>query len=469
MALATASMVLTSCGGDDTPLPGPQPTTGTNACSLSQRQDWVFEQIDEAYLFPDLLAANVNPNNFGTVQAYIDALVEPAREQNRDRGFTFITSIEEENDLINNGSNAGFGVRFALASNTGPIVVLEAFEAGDAFAEGMDRGTIVYQIGNTPSTLVSVADLIAQGGNALNESLGPSDPGTRRSFEISNDGGTTRQVITVEKTEYSLDPISDRYGVGIINDSGRQVGYVNLRTFIVADAADQLRSAFGQFRAAGITEVIIDLRYNGGGLVSVANVFGDLLGRDKVGEVFSRTVFNNALSSNNRTDRFRSEPNAIAPTKIAFIGFSGTASASELLINSMDPYLGTDMALVGRNTFGKPVGQIARDRAECDDRLRVLAFQTNNADGEGGYYSGLASTLPVTCRASDDVSFQLGDPRENSIAEALNFLNNGPSVCTAITSGGQGTQSLRQAAPLQPLRPSLDQRTAAQHEMPGLY
>ena len=107
----------------------------------------------------------------------------------------------------------------------------------------------------------------------------------------------------VTKADFSLDPVSDRYGALILNDGTGDVGYVNLRTFIISDAARQLRDAFELFRNNGVDRVILDLRYNGGGLVSVAETLGDLLGDGLGGQVFSNTEFNQARSNNNTTRR----------------------------------------------------------------------------------------------------------------------------------------------------------------------
>jgi C-terminal processing protease CtpA/Prc len=130
-----------------------------------------------------------------------------------------------------------------------------------------------------------------------------------------------------------LTPVSSRYGARIIDDGGKKVGYVNLRTFIsTADPA--LRQAFADFRAQGIIEVIVDFRYNGGGLVSTANLLGDLLGGNRTtSEVFSFTTFRPEKASNNSTRFFSPQPQSVSPTKLAFIGTSSSASASELVIN----------------------------------------------------------------------------------------------------------------------------------------
>ncbi|WP_128893332.1 S41 family peptidase [Erythrobacter sp. HKB08] len=445
-------------GGGGTPAPSP--------CSLSARQDFVKAVIDEWYLFPNLVDNTVNKANYSDVQSYIDALVAPARAQSKDRFFTYITSIEEENAFFNSGSSAGFGIRLGYDTANNRVFVIEVFETGPAFQQGFDRGVELISVGTSAGNLESIATIMAnEGPQGVINRLGSSDPGVTRVFVI-NIPGTGNTQVTVSKADFSLDPVSDRYGAKIIDDNGKKVGYINLRTFI--DSADpDLRAGFDQFRQQGVNEVIIDFRYNGGGLVRIAELMGDLMGRNYVGQVFSRTTLRDSKSSENETDLFGAQPEAITATKIAFIGRGGTASASELVTNAFIPYVGNNMALVGTNTFGKPVGQFGFDKSECDDRLRAVTFKTENADGQGEYFTGLASVVPNTCRADDDISAQLGDPNEASVAQALNFLRNGAAVCTPISGAAQGTQragvSDRREL-LQPRYPS-----AAQREVPGLF
>ncbi|MFA9200608.1 MAG: S41 family peptidase [Cypionkella sp.] len=453
-------------GGGGTPIAGsptPTPTSSTAACSLSARQDFSKSIIDEWYLFPNLVDNTVNKANYSTVQSYIDALVAPARAQSRDRGFTYITSIAEENAFFSSGSSAGFGVRLAYDTSQNRVFVVEAYEGAPALAAGIDRGTEIVAIGTSAGTLQSVASLMAAGGSqAVVNALGPSDPGVTRVLRV-NIGGTLRDV-TLTKANFSIDPVSNRYGAKILTDGTKRVGYINLRTFIDTADAD-LRAAFADFKAQGISEVIVDLRYNGGGLVRIAELFGDLLAADKVGQVFSRTTYRESKAGNNSAKNFAAQPQAIAATKIAFIGYGGTASASELLANAFIPYLGTNAALIGGNTFGKPVGQIAFDKAECDDRMRVTAFKTENAAGQGEYYTGLASVFQKTCAAPDDISRPLGDPGEAAIKTALDFLAGRTCTPIAGASGGQGALS---ATPKRELMQPAEPR-AAQREAPGLF
>ncbi len=433
---------------------------GTGACSLANRQQFVLDAANEWYLFPNLLDTSVSPSSFTTLQGYLDALVAPARAQNRDKFFSFVTSITEENELIS-GSSAGFGLRNGFDTVNNRVFVLDAYENAPGLGAGIDRGTELLAIGTSSTNLQNVSTLMANGGpQAVVNALGPSDPGVTRVIQFRTAAGVTTEA-SLTKTEFALDPVSDRFGVQIFNDGGKKVGYINLRTFIISDASNELRAAFGQFKAEGITELIIDFRYNSGGLVVVAETFGDLLGENNVGNIFSQTVFRDSKSAQNSTEPFQNEANAIAPTKIAFIGSRGTASASELVMNSMIPYLGINSALIGGDTSGKPVGQSAFDLAACDDRLRLVTFKTDNANDQGEYFNGMAAVMPNTCRAQDDLSLQLGDPNSPSVQTALDFLAGRP--CTAI-SGTRTTQDAGRLELLQPERPN-----AAQYEIPGLF
>lgn len=483
---ATLALALAACGGDGSnsappiagaPTPSPTPTTAT--CAISEQIAFADSVLNEWYLFPDLLDNSVNPADFTDVQAFLNARVAPARAANQDVGFTFATSIADENALIESGSSAGFGIRIAYDTVNDRAFLLEAFENGNGFAAGMDRGTELLAIGEPGQALVTVSSLLASGGpGAVIDALGPSTDGLQRTIRFAQLGGNVIET-TVTKSEFPLNPISDRYGALILNDGGKQVGYLNFRTFIVGTSDRDLDNAFRLFRDAGVDEIILDFRYNGGGLVRIAELMGDLMRGPNTGSVFSRTEFRESQSQENVT-RFFSDtarffnpgsnsfgaPESIPsinPIKIVLIGTSSTASASELVTNSMIPYVANDsIALVGSNTSGKPVGQSGFDLAACDLRIRAVTFGTVNADGNGEYFNGLAEVIPNTCRATDDIFRPLGDPSEASIATALDFLAG--RSCTPITSGALQAQSAGGRVVLQPERPN-----AVQFDNPGVY
>ena len=481
--MASSALLLTGCGGGGSgsaasptptpvataPAPAPAPTPSPT-CSLSARQAFARDVLDEWYLFPELLVTSANPASFTTVQGYIDALTATARQQGKDRFFTFITSIAEENAVLASGECAGIGIRLSIDPPARRVLISEAFEGAPGLAAGIDRGDQITAIGTSSATLRNVSDIIAAEGSAgITSALGPNTAGLTRVLRVSR--GSTSREVTVTKAVFDLPAVSSRYGSRIIQDGSRQIGYINLRTFI-SSADAPLRSAFASFRAAGVTEFIIDFRYNGGGLVSTAELMGDLLGGNRTGaDLFSGIRFRPSKSSRNESVFFAPRAESVSPVKIAFIGTGATASASELVINSMAPYFGRNLALIGANTFGKPVGQIALDRSACDDRVRVVAFSSVNSRSQGEYFNGLASTLDVTCQAPDDLTRPLGDPQESSIRTALDFLAG--RSCTAIAlsgpSGNIAGQSQRGmiASDRELLVP--DAPSPAQREVPGLF
>ena len=476
-ALIALVAMLASCGDGSggggtpvavtpTPTPSatPTPTPTVAGCSVRERQDWAAARITEWHLFPTLLSTTANPASFADVQSYIDALVAPARAQSRDRFFTYITSIAQENAFFDSGASAGFGIRLSYDLAARRLFITEAFEGAPALAAGLDRGTEIIAIGSSAGTTQTVTSLFAAGGSqAVSDALGPSTAGTARLLRVITNGATSD--VTVTKAAYSLTPVSSRYGAKVLLDGTKKVGYLNLRTFI--DTADPaLRSAFANFKAQGVTELVIDLRYNGGGLVSIAELMGDLMGGGRAGQVFSYTTFRSEKAANNDQKNFAAKTETIAPTKIAFIGASGTASTSELVMNSMRPYLGTSQALIGTNTFGKPVGQIAFDRSTCDDRLRVVAFRSENSNRQGDYYTGLASVMERTCAATDDFAKPLGDATEASTKAALDFLG-GRSCPAAIGLTASAERTPIFSPTYQLLTP--DAPTPAQRETPGLF
>jgi C-terminal processing protease CtpA/Prc len=223
---------------------------------------------------------------------------------------------------------------------------------------------------------------------------------------------------TIERGIVTIDPVPQ---VKLIpRPDGSNVGYIEFAQFIsTADA--ELEQAFAQFGAPenNVSDLIIDMRYNGGGLVQTAELLGDLLG-GFVAEnlLFSETRFNADRSDQNRFRNFALRANSINLSRLVVIATENTASASELVANGMAPHV--EVTIVGSNTFGKPIGQSGFEF--CENILRLTAFQLLNADGFGGYFDG----LPVTpgCEAPDDISVGVGDDADPNIVVALSYLDN---------------------------------------------
>jgi C-terminal processing protease CtpA/Prc len=419
--------------------------------------------LREWYLFPETLVDTVDPAPFSTVSDYLDALTATARAQGRDRYFTHITSIEGEDAYYASGDTAGFGIRLQTDLVAKRAFFVDVYDGSPAELRNLKRGAELIAIGETPSTMRSVADILtAEGEDGLAAAFGQSVAGVRRELDIRPAAGAPTARFGLVKANFSIQPVSMAYGVKVIEEGGERIAYVNLRTFI-GPAENVLRSAFDNFRRDGITKIIIDLRYNGGGLVRTAEVMGDLLGGNRgLSDLFSSTRYRASKSSNDETRHFRRLPESASPTKLAFIVTGESASASELVVNAMTPWLRENSAIIGANTYGKPVGQIALDRRACDDRLRVVAFATENADRQGDYFDGLAGKTGASCSAPDDITRPMGDPQEGSTRQALDFLQG--KSCTPISTGARAQSAGAERSLASPRHP-----TVAQRDVPGSF
>jgi C-terminal processing protease CtpA/Prc len=432
--------------------------TAPTACSEAARKQFTLDVARDWYLFPELLPATVNLADFDDAGQLLDHLTATARAQGKDRYFSYFTTRAQDNAVLGEGQFNGFGFRMRTEAGNRPFVT-EVFESSPAAEAGLARGDEIVAV-DAGSGFVPVAELLAD-GSGIGEQLGPAEVGVRRGLRLAN-GGVTREVAMTKRT-VTIDPVSDLYGAKVLPLAGTTgVGYLNLRSFTsTADA--QLREAFARFRASGVDDFIVDLRYNGGGLVSTSELLGDLLGGARAAsDVQLRVEHNPGRAGENRTRRFLPATQSVRPVRIAFLTTGATASASEITVNSMSPWV--EVAIVGEDTLGKPVGQLAFDLGGgCDDRLRLVSFRTVNAQGQGDYYEGLAGILNFACAASDTLDRPLGDPTEGLTAAALHWLGTG-ACGTVMTAAPAARQKPGGGAP----GPSRPPASAAEAWLPGV-
>jgi C-terminal processing protease CtpA/Prc len=223
---------------------------------------------------------------------------------------------------------------------------------------------------------------------------------------------------------------------------GRVVGYFAFHDFFALSNA-QLDTAFASLQAAGANDLVIDLRYNGGGLISVAQHLAGLIGGARTAnQTLVKLVYNDKHQEKNETFSLPNPPQALGVERLVVIGTSGTASASELIINGLRPFI--PVTVVGSTTHGKPVGQIGYNF--CDRVLYPVSFKSVNSRGEGDYYSG----IPADCAAPDDLDHPLGDGAEGSLSAALQYLRNG--ACSGQAAAEARAQSVRRPAGATPTR-----------------
>jgi C-terminal processing protease CtpA/Prc len=421
---------LTACGGGD-PVVGP--LAGTDACSTTGQKQYVLDQLYLWYLWNDLLPAGIDIGDYGSAEELVSRVTLELGPEDMNGDpidfFSSVGSLDADQQFFGEGKFEGFGFswRFADAALT-DFRITRTFSGSPAALGGLDRGHQVLSL-NTRA----VGDIqAAEGISAFFAANDTVD------FEVQTVAGAILTP-TISKAVVTIDPIPQWW---IRDVNGRNVGYLELTTFI-STADPVFDTVFQAFKAANVNEVILDLRYNGGGLVSTAELLGDYFGGDVVaGEVFSSTEFNaDRAAANNDVEFFEQLGNSINLSQLVVIATRGTASASELVTNGMIPHV--DVAIVGDRTFGKPVGQIGLEF--CNKILRPTSFKLANSLGAGDYFDG----LPVDCAAADDLSVAIGDDLDPNMIAAMSYLNTGacPVVATAPASQFKASGAIRASSP----------------------
>jgi C-terminal processing protease CtpA/Prc len=282
----------------------------------------------------------------------------------------------------------------------------------------LKRGDVIWSVGGK-----TVADRDA--ANDWADAWGGDEPGDAVTIEVHD--GTIAEADVTQSDLRQIELVKDWVQIvtvpthGVTEVGGHKVGYLLFWTFVDI-AYDELDAAFADFSTAGVDTVVVDLRYNGGGLIAVARYLIDLLaGAKSHGQIAYTVNFNTHLSSEDGVQFIERKPYSVPAERILFLTTKSTLSASELVINSLTPW--AEVELVGATTGGKPVG--SRYFEFCEKLLQAITFRFTNADGNTDYFDG----LPVACERADDLDHQLGDPEEAMFAAALGLV--GGSACPA--------------------------------------
>jgi len=421
--------------------------------SLQDEKSWVRSYMDEAYLWyaevaaPDsaLPAYNTSPAQVALTN-WFQALKTPALTTSgakKDR-FSFTLPTAEWNALIQSGVTGGYGIEWALASPTVPRSLRVAYtNAGTpAEAAGVVRGDSLVSLVVDGASIDFVNTTDAAEVARLNEVLFSPPQGRQATFRLRGNGGTERDVMLtagpITTTPVKLAKVLD---VG-----GSKVGYLLFNDFILP-AEGQLGKAMEDFRAAAVSDLILDLRYNGGGYLYIASQLAYMIAPPArtAAKTFERSVFSdkraaatNSASSNlsfmsvstgvpgSGTGANSPLPN-LGLNRVYVLTTAGTCSASESIVNGLRG-VDVEVIVLGASTCGKPYGFTARDN--CGLSYFPVEFQGVNQKGFGDFAEG----FPPFCAVADDLSQPLGSESEGLLAAALG-VRAGAS-CAAVAAGG---------------------------------
>lgn len=380
----------------------PIPEVPSENCSPADEKRFVDGVMRRHHLFNDQLP-ELDRSQFETADALLRALVEDVVPPDR---FSFIASKSGEVQFYEEGKVLGLGLSLRFVDDELFLSQVYGSQAREpespASRVGLRRGDRVVSVGGR-----TIEDLVEAG--ELDGAFGPNVPGEEVELTVETRDGSSRSV-TVVRDFFVFEPVPV---IEIFREDEVTIGYLVLRSF-VEPAVPSLQEAFDRFRSAPIDAVILDLRYNSGGLLGVARRLSELVvGRTSANEIIFQRVFNEDNASCLETDRLTARPQSLDRVdRVVAITLEGTASASEQVISGLGPHVET--WTVGDTTFGKPVGQLGFPF--CEDRvLRPVTFRTVNANGEGDYFGGIVPDCPVAER----VDAELGDPAEAMLAVAL--------------------------------------------------
>ncbi|MEE9332548.1 MAG: S41 family peptidase [Granulosicoccaceae bacterium] len=423
-ALFASAVLVSGCGAgvdrDNTIADG-----GT--CELPDMRAWVSNGMHDYYLFNDQVPA-VNVNDY----ADVETLIKDLRVKPFDR-FSYVDDAQRSSAFFNEGKFFGFGWRLERTSDTD--VQFKLINPGSPLSDhDVRRGDFLRAINS-----VSLNDI---SNEQLDEFLGTGDEATSPTLTIQR-GTATPFDITVTKTEFNLQTVLK---TDVIVDGNQRIGYLHFLSFIETSNAE-LDAAFDYFSSENINELVLDLRYNGGGRISVAGKLASQIGGNLVQDkIFARFQYNARYANDNQVYIHPAQNNTLDLSRVFVLTTDETCSASEMVINGLRPFV--EVITVGGTSCGKPYGTNGVER--CGKVMQALRVSFVNADGVGDYYDGINTDCPT----NDNLNDTLGSPTEALFSSALEYIRTGS--CSAI------------AYRAKPLAPKFDIINPAMLEKQGL-
>ncbi len=484
LAVSSFALILAACGGggssSNTPIVGGIDLTGGNPTWTQGRFDpasgfknrcesprggtddrsgsylyekhWLRSWSNETYLWyneiPDIDPAS---NEYPLPIDYFDILKTnetTASGAPRDR-FHFTYDTAEYEQLVNSGASAGYGARFRILDSTAPdrSIVVAYVEAGSpAASAGIVRGTEIIQVDSA---------VVADGSaDVLNAGLFPANSGESHTFVVRDPGSTTTRSVTVTSDIVERIPVHTT-GVDTL-PNGQNVGYVLFNTFGTRSAEQGLFDAFQDLQGQNVDHLVLDLRYNGGGFLTISSELGYMIaGNNTNGRTYETLVFNDKNPTTNpvtgeiitptpfynTAQGFSVNDGTPLPTlnldTVYILSTAGTCSASESLINGLEG-IDVNVVLIGTTTCGKPYGFYGTDN--CGTTYFTIQFRGENDKGFGDYADGFSPFEGATttgepidgCILSDDFSNPLGNTSEGLYSAAINHIQTG--TCPTVSA-----------------------------------
>ena len=417
--------------------------------TTEDENNWLRSWSNELYLWYDEIA-DVDPASLSTPR-YFERMrtfeVTPSGAD-KDR-FHFTIPTDEYLAQSRTGVSSGYGAQFTVLQSRPPRQIVVAYTEPNTPATSpevnLQRGAELLEIDGVD--VVNGNDVAT-----INGGLFPDDDETHI-FLIRDAGATETRTITMTSAQITSTPVQN---VRVLETNSGLVGYLTFNSHIQPSEA-QLIDAITYLRNSNIADLVLDLRYNGGGYLDIANELAFMIaGDDAAGQVFERQEFNDKHPDFNPVTGARLQPINFHTTSRGFSGPTGrplprlgldrvfvlsglrTCSASEAIINGLRG-IDVEVVLIGATTCGKPYGFYPFDN--CGTAYFSTQFRGVNQKGFGDYSDGFSPMntprvegTPIPgCLVSDDFTRQLGDPEEGRLRAALQYREDGS--CPTVIAG----------------------------------
>ncbi|WP_435354087.1 S41 family peptidase [Emticicia sp. SJ17W-69] len=434
-----------------TTIPADEPAGASDANKAAN--SWVYDQLKEWYLWADNMPAKASTNlrlltgsdsEIDTKKYYFYSLLNDY--PNTDR-FSWIR--ENITDLTNSLSGVSTAFGFTRTSvfldNTQTNVgffVSYVIANSPMDKAGLKRGDIILTVNGTQINKDNFATILANVETAT-FGLGELKNG---SFVLS---GKTLQAT---KAVVQNDPV---HFWKVIEKGDKKIGYLVYTQFL-ADYDTKLKTVFGELKAKGVNEFVLDLRTNGGGSVASADILSSLLVKNlSTNNIIHQDEWNANITkkypSVANPTKFSNQTNNLGTLNRVFVLTSnGTASASELVINSLRPYM--DVIIIGEHTYGKNVASITLKDENNPVRwtwgMQPIVLKTKNSKGESAYGTkdGFAPDYLVTDNIYPYKPW--GDESETLLKKALEVITGTPAQALSNARQASARQLTTQAIQL---------------------
>jgi len=460
LIIVLSAGLIASCKKDNKTTVTPLPTgPSKNGSTLQLIQDSIYLYAKEDNLWFDQLPTYAafqprsftNPEDLTALSNELNALsqyaINPATNAPYEyykyapgqAKYSFIDNGTETAALNGVKGDFGFDLQYNLVND---LRIEYVYPGSPASLAGLTRGCQITSInGSSNISYDGVISGVVYGTgtstnlNFVNNAVFNSGTITMTVTTLS---GSTKTV-SLATTSYNVNPVLK--DTVYTETSGKKLGYIVFNSFVSDAVADPLlNAAFANFATQGISDLVVDLRYNGGGYVSTAEYLDNLIVPPaKSGTLMYNTYYNSNLVSGKDpliTSQFGSVDFSVAANavnfakqgslninRVFFIMTGQTASASELTINNLRPEM--DVEFVGSQSYGKPVGFFGLKINKYT--VYTPQFSIENAAGQGGYYQGFipGATGYPGVNSYDDLTKDFGDPKEGLLSHILNYVNTG--------------------------------------------